>query len=234
MRALSLDNTANQAINLSGSASINAPSCSIAANSNSSSAVNMSGSATLTASCLVAVGGLNVTSGLTLKSPKCTVLRPAPQQLLTLMLLCRRRTASGSCLTVPNTSSVTLSPGNYCSGINIGGSQSATFQPGLYYVNGNFAISGSATATGTGVTFFITKGNTAAISGGTVTSFSTPTSGTYPGIVFFGDRTATNGNNDLAVQAVPPSPARSIFRWRALPSPVVQAPVATARKSSQT
>ena len=65
-------------------------------------------------------------------------------------------------------------------------------------MNGNFAIGGSSTASGTGVTFFITKGNTAAISGGTVTSFSAPTSGTYSGIVFFGDRTATNGNNDFS------------------------------------
>jgi hypothetical protein len=147
--------------------------------------------------CLVAVGGVKVTSGLDLTKcanpttdaaatadPYASV--PAPTK------------PSTSCLTVSNASILTLSPGYYCNGISISGSQSATFQAGLYYVDGNFTISGSATDHGTGVTFFITAGHTADISGSTSTTLSAPTSGTDSGIVFFGDRTATNGNNDFS------------------------------------
>jgi hypothetical protein len=104
-------------------------------------------------------------------------------------------TPSGSCLTVPNGNTVTLSAGDYCSGLHISGNQSATFQAGVYYVSGgSFKIDGSAT--GTGVTFFTTAGNTASINGGGTTNFTAPTSGTYSGIVFFGDRAGNTSTNN--------------------------------------
>jgi Flp pilus assembly protein TadG len=58
---LALDKTANQAISVSGSASINSK-CDVAANSNSASAINMSGSSTITTPCLVAAGGVQVSA----------------------------------------------------------------------------------------------------------------------------------------------------------------------------
>src|SRR5579864_7749596 len=67
---LALDPTASAALNLSGGATFNSPNCDMAANSTSASAINMSGSSTVTTPCLVAVGGVQTTSGLTLT--KCS------------------------------------------------------------------------------------------------------------------------------------------------------------------
>jgi hypothetical protein len=106
-------------------------------------------------------------------------------------------TASGSCLS-PATSgnNQTFSPGKYCSGISLSGSAAATFQAGVYYVQGNFTISGSATATGTGVTFYITSPNSVTFTGNQGATFTAPTSGTYAGIAFFGDRSGSASNNN--------------------------------------
>lgn len=196
---LALDRTTDQSINqqvdVSGSANIYSPGCDVVANSTSSHAIAMSGSAAITTPCLVASGGVQVTSGLTLK--KCTnpTTNAAPTPDPYTSVPAPTKPAAGSCV---GSGTITCSPGYYSSGISISGSQSATFQSGTYYVNGNLSISGNSTATGTGVTFFITAGNTVSISGYSTTTFSAPTSGTYSGIVFFGDRSATNGNNSFS------------------------------------
>lgn len=187
---LALNSSANQAINVSGSGSIHSPGCDVVSNSTSNSAINMSGSATIDTACLVAVGNVNTTSGLTehnCTSPKIHATAtadpyasvPAP-------------TSSGACTTFPGGSSV--SPGHYCS-ITVNGT--TTFAAGTYIVDGNFSIQGSAHASGTGVTFYL-KGTNTAISGSATATFTAPTSGTYSGILFFGDRSVTNGNNALS------------------------------------
>jgi hypothetical protein len=90
---------------------------------------------------------------------------------------------------------VTLSAGYYCSGIHITGSQSATFGPGVYYVSGgDFKIDGSAT--GAGVTFFIAAGNATSVNGSGAVTLTAPTSGTYSGIVFFGDRAGSSSSTN--------------------------------------
>jgi Flp pilus assembly protein TadG len=192
---LALDPTANQALTVSGSASVNSPGCDIAANSTSSSAINMSGSSTVTTPCAVSAGGVNVTSGLTLT--KCSTPTTSAAPTADPYASVPAPTHSGSCLTVPNTTTVTLSAGYYCSGLHISGSQSATFGAGVYYVTGgNFQIDGSAS--GTGVTFFTTAGNSVSINGSNTTNFSAPTTGAYSGIVFFGDRSwNTSTNNQI-------------------------------------
>jgi len=185
---LALNPTANKAINLTGNGSINSPDCDVKANSNSSNAINMAGSSTINANCLAATGGVNTNSNLTetCAAPK-TGAAPSADPYASVPA----PTASGSCRTVPGGSPITLSPGNYCSGLSVGGG-SVTFQPGVYYVNGDFSIGSNVTANGAGVTFFVT-GSTS-IGGGAAANLSAPTSGTYSGIVFFGSRT-TNGNN---------------------------------------
>jgi Putative Flp pilus-assembly TadE/G-like len=192
---LALNTSANQATNISGSGSINAPNCYVVSNSSSSSSINMSGGATVNVACLIAVGTVQTTSNLTehncttpkihaAPTPDPYAARPEPTP------------PSGACLTVPSGSSITLSPGNYCSGLTVNGT--ATFQPGLYYIDGNFSIQGGANATGAGVTFYITGHHNVAISGGSTVNFSAPTTGPTAGIVYFGDRTTTSGNNNFS------------------------------------
>jgi Flp pilus assembly protein TadG len=189
---LALDKTASSAISVSGSASITS-NCDLSANSTSTSAISMSGSSTITTPCIQSSGGVSVTSGLTLT--QCTSATTHAAATADPYASVPAPTASGSCLT-PATSgnTVTFSAGYYCSGISLSGSKTATFQSGVYYVDGSFQLSGSATASGTDVTFYITSGNIQ-FTGSSSVTFTAPTSGTYAGIVFFGDRAGSGNNN---------------------------------------
>ncbi len=190
---LALDPTAHQAITISGSANVQAPNCDVVANSNNSDALDMSGSAQLTTPCTITVGGQNTTSGLTLTS--CTKPTTGAKATTDPYASLATPTPQGSCLTVPNPSTNVL-PGYYCNGLSISGSGTTTFQPGFYYVQGNLAFQGSANVSGSGVTFFIQKSGTTAISGSATVNLSAPTSGTYAGILFFGDRAGNTSNNN--------------------------------------
>jgi hypothetical protein len=192
---IALHTSANQAINVSGSAAIDA-TCDVASNSNSASAVSMGASSTLKTPCLRAVGTVSVTSGLTLTQCTSPTIHAAatPDPYASVP----EPTGSGSCLSpVTSGSNLTFSPGKYCSGISMSGNSVATFQPGVYYVNGSFSMSGNATATGTGVTFYSMGGNVT-MSGNSSMTITAPTSGTYAGIAFFGDRPDMNNTNTFS------------------------------------
>ncbi len=89
-----------------------------------------------------------------------------------------------------------LSPGTYCNGISISAGLYATFSSGTYILKGisgsnqALSVSGGATVSGTGVTFFQTATSSGnykpiAISGGSTASFSAPNSGSLAGMLFF-------------------------------------------------
>jgi len=95
---------------------------------------------------------------------------------------------------------LTLDPGVYCNGISITGG-TVNFNPGTYILNGGgLTIGGSSNVYGSGVMFYNTASGypfkPIAVSGGTWTSLSAQSSGTYQGILFFQDRsiTSTTGN----------------------------------------
>ena len=194
---LALDPTANQAINVSGSGAINAPNCYVVSDSSSSSSINMSGSASANVACLVAVGTVQTTSALT--ENKCTTPKIHSSSVADPYASVPEPTQPTVVRTVPSTSSstnITLQPGYYNGDMNLNGT--VQFQPGLYYINGNFSIQGGANASGAGVTFYIVGGHNVAISGGSTTNFTAPTSGPDAGIVYFGDRRTTHGNNNFS------------------------------------
>ncbi len=188
---LGLSPTASQDINISGSANLNAANCDVVSDSNASNAINMSGSARLSADCIVAVGSAATTSGLTLST--CTTPTNHATTVADPYLNVPAPPQSGTCLSVVNRATV-IPQGWYCHGLSTSWGP-ITFS-GLYVVSGGgLNLQAGTTATGTGVTFWIAAGQTMAVSGSAVVNFSAPTTGTYAGIVFFGDRTATNGNN---------------------------------------
>ena len=91
---------------------------------------------------------------------------------------------------------ITLSPGIYCGGIEIGGSvPSVTFSSGTYVlVGGGMRIGSGVNATGTGVTFFntypgtqINKYDAIKIDTSGTVNFSAPTSGAYKALLFYQD-----------------------------------------------
>jgi hypothetical protein len=102
------------------------------------------------------------------------------------------------------TMNTTLDPGTYC-GLSIQGptgkgkgddddkkgkgSITVNFNPGVYVLKGGISVTGSATLSGTDVTFFNTSGSIVidGAANGEVLTLSAPTTGTYAGILFFQD-----------------------------------------------
>jgi putative Flp pilus-assembly TadE/G-like protein len=102
---------------------------------------------------------------------------------------------------------VTLSPGTYCDGIDISGSvQNIVFSAGSYIlVGGGLQVNGAVAITGTGVTFFNTypgtqtnKYGNIGINGSGTVNLSAPTSGTNKALLFYQDPrvawTSSNGS----------------------------------------
>ncbi len=97
---------------------------------------------------------------------------------------------------VTHTPAARLSPGVYCGGISAGGQAALTLTPGIYILkDGGLKLSGQASITGSGVMLFLTgNGSGIAMTGTTTVHLSAPTSGTYAGILIYGDRSQTNGS----------------------------------------
>jgi hypothetical protein len=188
-----LDPTASGALSVSGSSSMTLQ-CGAYVDSSSTTGLTTGGGGTLTAGEIGVVGGYSG-SGFT-PTPK-TGIAPAPDPLSYVPA-----PTVGSCdhnnYHAPGNSAVTLSPGVYCGGIQISGSNNVTFNPGMYILNGGgFKVTGSATLTGSGVTFYNTQssGKTydgIAIGGTATVNLTAPTSGTYEGMLFFQDRSVAS------------------------------------------
>jgi hypothetical protein len=92
----------------------------------------------------------------------------------------------------------TLDPGVYCKGITFTSTAVATLNSGTYIImGGGLKVGSGSTVIGDGVTFYITEGAKAdhlfyepiTINGGSVFQVSAPTSGDLKGMLFFEDRT---------------------------------------------
>jgi hypothetical protein len=98
-----------------------------------------------------------------------------------------------------SSSNTTVSPGVYCGGMSLTMSGNVTFQSGTYIMQGGgFTYSGSGNISGSAITIYNTGNVSYSIQPVRVTgsgnmNFSAPTSGTYQGILFYGDRTQTYG-----------------------------------------
>jgi hypothetical protein len=95
--------------------------------------------------------------------------------------------------------SQTISPGIYNGGLSIGGGQTVTMSPGVYWMKGGtFSIANGAAVTGNGVTIYCDgSGSSGGVSfqGGGVISLTAPTSGTYAGVVIYENRTSSQPIN---------------------------------------
>lgn len=188
-----LNPTEQGAIKVSGSAQVNM-TCGIIANSNDPSAITQSGASCLTAANARAVGGhfgdcINPTPQSTnaVNDPLATMAPPN----------------YGGCdypgqVRANNGQTVTVTPGVYCNKITVQPGGTMNFDPGLYVLDGA-ALTIHGTATGTGVTFYLTEdtaqNDTITINSGANVSFSAPPDGDMPGVLFYQDRTSTAGLN---------------------------------------
>ncbi|MFN3515231.1 MAG: pilus assembly protein TadG-related protein [Phenylobacterium sp.] len=189
---LALHPTIGEAAKFSGSSVTTLTGCSVMANSIATNAVNVQGSSKLTTDCAISGGGVTATSGLTLTQCDTPVTQappvadpykdlPAPP-------------VTGSCKSVPNGQGAkTLQPGRYCSGMDLKGD--VTLQPGVYVLEGDFAVNSTASVIGDGVMIYLAGAGRVKINGTPHIELSAPTSGTYSGMLFFGDRNSSGGDN---------------------------------------
>lgn len=189
---LALHPSASKAANFSGTSDLQLTDCSVMSNSSANDALNVQGAAKLKTECVISVGGVVSTSGLTMTecSAAITQAPPVADPFKDLPPM----TPTGSCKTAPSgNGNYTLSPGRYCSGIKVKGN--ITFQPGEYYVEGDVDFQSGAVVQGSGVTFYVTGGGHVTANGQAQVNLSAPTTGTYKGVLFFGDRSTAGGDN---------------------------------------
>jgi hypothetical protein len=186
---LALNKTAQNAVKVWGNNTTTLNGCNIMSNSFAPNAVGFGGSSVTTVPCVLAVGGVSVAS--TLNLTKCstptTNAAPAKDPYANVPA----PAVTGPCKTVPP-GAAPIQPGRYCGGLSVNGTK--TFTSGGVYVidGGTFQLNGNAVVQGSGVTFYLTNGATVAFNGNAHLDFSAPTSGTYSGILFFGDRNQAN------------------------------------------
>jgi Flp pilus assembly protein TadG len=193
---LSLNRTAASAVQLNGNATIDirAPQCTLQVNSSSSQAVSLNGNATITS-------GENCFVGSYVKVGNATIT-PAPDKSCTPVpdpFAKYARPTVGSCdftnFAASGQKTITLQPGVYCGGMQFSGQVDVTFAPGLYVIkDGALRAQGGSSFTGDGVSFFMTgQGAGAQLSGQANWHLVAPSSGPFPGFVFFLDPSGPSG-----------------------------------------
>jgi Flp pilus assembly protein TadG len=182
---LALDPSASKAANFSGSSSLTLDGCSVMANSLAADAVNLQGAGQLTTDCLISVGGAQTTSNVHYNTCTAPITNAPP--VADPFANIPAPSTTGAC---QPSNGATLQPGIYCGGLSLSGAK--TLSPGTYVVEGDFKTNANAVIVGAGVTIYVTSGGKVSMNGNATVTLSAPTSGTYSGLLFFGDRTDTS------------------------------------------
>jgi len=196
-----LDPSAQNAFQANNGATVTLNGCAIVIDSNNIDALTVIGGSNVTASAISVYGGDSINNGGSTTPAPTTGAAPVADPFASLPA-----PAVGACNFTTNptpgygTGTWTLNPGVYCAGISVSNGATATFNPGIYIINGGgLTLVGGTTDTGSGVMFYLTGTNatygSVNISNGANVTFTGPTSGTYMGVVFFQDRTITSSAN---------------------------------------
>ena len=186
-------------VSLSNGATVNLEQCGLNANATSSSAVSVIGGATLNTRFVstsgrttVSQGGnINATNGIKINQPAVAdpyAAVPAPT-----FSGCNYNNKSFG----HSASRQYANPGVYCNGLKFTNDAIVTMNPGVYIIDrGTFDVGCAVKLTGTGVTIYLTKSTGSSyakvnIGNGANVTLTAPASGTYAGLVFFGDRKAS-------------------------------------------
>lgn len=199
---IALNPTASQAVLFSGNTTVKETGCVTMANSMASDAIKLQGSAALQTDCLIAVGGVSLSTQPTMTcSAPITQALPASDPYASLPT----PAATSPCQSVNNGKGAqALKEGTYCNGMSLGGV--VTLDSGVYVVQGSLKINAGAVVTCavpcTGVTIFMAGSNTVSINGNATVNLSAPTSGPYSGVLFYGDRNGTSATSTFNGTAV--------------------------------
>lgn len=166
-----------QGISVSGTPTLNAPTCGIDDNGNFRSNGKK---LDVTAGAIGVVGTDTNNGGGNITPTPVTGIAPIGNPLAALPPPCTT-CVTGTGLNISSTQ--TVNPGNYTSMHITGGT--VTLNAGMYVIgSGGLTINGNANVNATGVTFYITNGGSVQINGTGNVVMVAPTSGTYAGILF--------------------------------------------------
>jgi hypothetical protein len=192
---LALDTWANDAVIFIGNPTATFSGCVVMSNSLADDSITIAGSADVTAPCIVSAGGTAVSADLTLT--QCSAPMEEMPQAQDPYEDLPEPPIPATCSTVPGGNPnipKTINPGKYCGGLDLSGD--VTLTPGTYVVSGgDFRINANAHIAGAGVTFFLTNGATVHFNGSADINLSAPTSGTYAGVLMYGDRDQGSADN---------------------------------------
>jgi len=180
---------AQSAFDVGGNATVQFKDCGVTVNSDSSRAAINNGSGVLEASHVSIVGDYD---GDNWNPEPITGIEPLDDPLASFVM-----PAPGACTFTEKQvimTTRTLSPGNYCGGIEVRAQAYAKFNPGVYYlIGGGLNANAGAALSGEGVTFVNTERlptyryDAVWINGGAEIHLKAPTSGIWKGILFYQD-----------------------------------------------
>jgi len=196
-------------VNDTGNSTLNMQQCNLQINSPSADALNMSGSVTINAKTVSIVGNYETSGNATLNASGGVVTGgSAMADPYANVSIPSYTGCNQTALHVVASKSYAATAGTpyvFCNGLSISGSGTVALGPGVYVINGgSLSVSGTASLTGTGVTLILTNSTTpsstgsVSISGGTTVNLSAPTTGTTAGIAVYQDRAATGGTNSFS------------------------------------
>lgn len=211
---LALDPTASQTLVFTGSSTATLINCDLMANSFAQDALAVTGSGTVTVSCANSVGGVLVSSSLTLTD--CPEPRINMPPALDPYADLPEPPIPAGCSNVPGGGRAkTIGPGHYCNGLDLRGD--ITMEPGVYVVSGDVTSNGNANVAGNGVTIFVRNNGEVRFNGNAYLDLSAPATGVYAGVLFWGDddnlasaATLFNGTADSALVGALYFPSQTI------------------------
>ena len=194
---LGLDKTKSGTIDFWGNATADFTSCNVVSDSIANDSFTVGGSANVHVPCAGAVGGAQVTTGLHLTSCSSVNINqpytPDPYASLP-------APTWGSCTNAPaNPTDLGTDGAVTCyNGTSLNNIHSNVTLHGTIVVNGGkFSTNASGNISGSGVTLYFTNGATFDVNGNSTINLSAPTSGTYAGMLMYGDRTQDFAINKL-------------------------------------
>jgi hypothetical protein len=194
----------------SGTGKLTLNGCTIYVNSSSASALQMSGSASINALAAYIVGNYTMsgTATFTTTNGITTGSTAAPNPYAGVSVPTFSGCNSATSIAV-SSGTKTLSAATYggtmviCGSLSTSGTGTLNLGAGTYILDsGSLSASGTSTITGTGVTIILTSSKssygTASISGGTTVTLTAPTSGPLSGLAIFQDPKASGKTNTLS------------------------------------
>jgi hypothetical protein len=188
---LGLDATEEATMDLNGKAVLQVDNCATQANSSNGQGMRQVGTSNMKAKQIGVTGGY---AGENYNPPPIAGTVPVVDPYASLP-----NPTIGACHPMSGAKliqkTLTLTPGTYCGGLDIKASSVITLAPGIYiFRNGPLTVDAQSTVVGTEVMLsFMGPTSTLYLYSGSTLDVTSPTSGAYKNIQFFGDRTAYPG-----------------------------------------